>query len=60
MNDPCTVFFFFLFSAVDFTTEENPLRGKYLHHLSHVMRKHVFGVSDQARLKLACSATETC
>ena len=27
--------------------------------LSQVMRKPVFGVSDQVRLKLACSATET-
>ena len=27
-------------------------------HLSLVMRKPVFGVFDQVRLKLACSATE--
>ena len=28
--------------------------------MSHVTRKPVFGVCDQVRLKLACSATETC
>ena len=28
-------------------------------HMSHVMRKPVFGVCDQVRLKPACSATET-
>ena len=27
-------------------------------HMSHVMRKPVFGVYDEVRLKLACSATE--
>ena len=27
--------------------------------MSHVMRKPVFGVCDQVRLKPACSATET-
>ena len=27
--------------------------------MSHVMRKHVFRVCDQVRLKPACSATET-
>ena len=27
--------------------------------MSHVMRKPVFGVSNQVRLKTACSATET-
>ena len=27
--------------------------------MNHVTRKPVFGVSDQVRLKLACSATET-
>ena len=29
------------------------------HHESHVTRKSVFGVSDQVRLKPACSASET-
>ena len=29
------------------------------HHMSHVTRKPVFGVCDQFRLKLACSADET-
>ena len=27
--------------------------------MSHIMRKSVFGISDQVRLKPACSATET-
>ena len=31
----------------------------YIGQLSLVTRKPVFGVSDQVRLKLACSATET-
>ena len=33
--------------------------GIECHHLSQVMKKLVFGVCDQVRLKLACSATET-
>ena len=27
-------------------------------HMSHIMRKPVFGVSDQVRLKQGCSASE--
>ena len=43
--------------------EGNKLSSKYVmfewYHLSLVTRKPVFGVSDQVRVKLACSATET-
>ena len=34
--------------------------GFGLHDMSLVMRRPVFGVCDQVRLKPACSATETC
>ena len=30
----------------------------YIINVSHVTRKHVFGVCDQVRLKSACAATE--
>ena len=29
-------------------------------HMSHIMRKPVFGVSDQVRHKLGCTASEDC
>ena len=34
--------------------------GIWFPHLSLIMRNPVFGISDQVRLKLACSAKETC
>ena len=37
----------------------NCIKVIYRHYLSPVMRKPVFGVSGQVRLKPACSATET-
>ena len=32
-------------------------RKHIIHDVSHVMRKSVFGVSDQVRYKLGCTAT---
>ena len=41
------------------TRDRNLSSGACTHHMSHVTRKPVFGVCDQLRLKLACSADET-
>ena len=43
-------------SSEDIKQEGSKNQGQ--HQMSLVTRKHVFGVCDQVRLKLACSATE--